>query len=351
MGGANTEIADSAADPETGQVQGTTEVVIEAAHFDPISIARTARRHKLASEASKRFERGVDPEAGVRRRAAHRRPAGAARRRHRRGRGHRGHRARPRRAPSRCPPTTRTGSRASPTAARPSYAASRRSAATSTGRTSWSSPSRRGGPTSPSPTTSPKRSSGWRGTRTCPPRCPSRRPGRGLTERQRLHRRVGRALAGAGYVEALNYPFIGEHVLDQLGLAGRRPEPPARHARQPALRRGARPAHDAAARAARRAAPQRRPRQPRPGALRDRPGLPAAGEEPGVALRLPVDRRPTDEEIAALDAVLPRAAAARRGRPRGRPRAGRLVGQGPPGRLGRRGRGGAHASPARPAPN
>lgn len=43
---------------------GTTEVVIEAAHFDPISIARTSRRHKLSSEASRRFERGVDPKLG-----------------------------------------------------------------------------------------------------------------------------------------------------------------------------------------------------------------------------------------------------------------------------------------------
>jgi phenylalanyl-tRNA synthetase beta chain len=50
MGGANTEIGSA-----------TTSVLIEAANFDPISIARTARRHKLPSEASKRFERGVDP--------------------------------------------------------------------------------------------------------------------------------------------------------------------------------------------------------------------------------------------------------------------------------------------------
>ncbi|WP_193078335.1 phenylalanine--tRNA ligase subunit beta [Brevibacterium aurantiacum] len=42
----------------------TTAVVIESAHFDPISIARTARRHKLSSEASRRFERGVDPLLG-----------------------------------------------------------------------------------------------------------------------------------------------------------------------------------------------------------------------------------------------------------------------------------------------
>ncbi|KNX37358.1 phenylalanine--tRNA ligase subunit beta [Luteipulveratus halotolerans] len=47
---------------ETSEVSATTtDVLIEAAHFDPISIARTARRHRLSTEASKRFERGVDP--------------------------------------------------------------------------------------------------------------------------------------------------------------------------------------------------------------------------------------------------------------------------------------------------
>ncbi|WP_439692724.1 phenylalanine--tRNA ligase subunit beta [Curtobacterium sp. SP.BCo] len=50
MGGARTEISDT-----------TTDVLIEAAGFDQVSIARTARRHKLPSEASRRFERGVDP--------------------------------------------------------------------------------------------------------------------------------------------------------------------------------------------------------------------------------------------------------------------------------------------------
>lgn len=53
MGGAAVEVNDE-----------TTAVVIESAHFDPISIARTARRHKLSSEASRRFERGVDPKLG-----------------------------------------------------------------------------------------------------------------------------------------------------------------------------------------------------------------------------------------------------------------------------------------------
>ncbi|HEU0257414.1 MAG TPA: phenylalanine--tRNA ligase subunit beta [Microbacteriaceae bacterium] len=50
MGGARTEIGPA-----------SRNVLVEAANFDPVSIARSARRHKLPSEASKRFERGVDP--------------------------------------------------------------------------------------------------------------------------------------------------------------------------------------------------------------------------------------------------------------------------------------------------
>lgn len=50
MGGAETEVGDA-----------TRDVLIEAAHFEPVTVARTARRHKLPSEASRRFERGVDP--------------------------------------------------------------------------------------------------------------------------------------------------------------------------------------------------------------------------------------------------------------------------------------------------
>jgi phenylalanyl-tRNA synthetase beta chain len=49
MGGAATEVGDS-----------TSTILVEAAHFDEVSIGRSRRRHKLPSEASKRFERGVD---------------------------------------------------------------------------------------------------------------------------------------------------------------------------------------------------------------------------------------------------------------------------------------------------
>ncbi|MFP5282279.1 MAG: phenylalanine--tRNA ligase subunit beta [Actinomycetes bacterium] len=52
MGGATTELSGA-----------TSTVVIEAAHFDALTVARTSRRHKLSSEASRRFERGVDPGA------------------------------------------------------------------------------------------------------------------------------------------------------------------------------------------------------------------------------------------------------------------------------------------------
>jgi phenylalanyl-tRNA synthetase beta chain len=47
---------------ETSEWQeGTVNVLLEAAHWDPVMVGRTARRHKLFSEAAKRWERGVDP--------------------------------------------------------------------------------------------------------------------------------------------------------------------------------------------------------------------------------------------------------------------------------------------------
>lgn len=49
FGGADTEVDER-----------TTDVLIEAAHFDPVSIARSSRRHRLPTESSRRNERGVD---------------------------------------------------------------------------------------------------------------------------------------------------------------------------------------------------------------------------------------------------------------------------------------------------
>jgi phenylalanyl-tRNA synthetase beta chain len=55
MGGASSEISAS-----------TTDVLVEAAFFDPMAIARSSKRHGLRSEASNRFERGVDPHLALR---------------------------------------------------------------------------------------------------------------------------------------------------------------------------------------------------------------------------------------------------------------------------------------------
>src|SRR6185437_1025942 len=55
MGGLNTEIDEA-----------STDLVIEAAHFSARGTAKMSRRHKLHSEASYRFERGVDRELPLR---------------------------------------------------------------------------------------------------------------------------------------------------------------------------------------------------------------------------------------------------------------------------------------------
>ena len=297
MGGASTEIAD------VTEAAGTTEVVIEAAHFAPVSIARTARRHKLSSEASKRFERGVDPEATS---AAAQRTvdllvllAGG---------------------------TAEAGVTEILSPGAPHTITLRadhpdKVAGVAYGRETVvrrlqqigcdvygaddltvTVPSWR--PDLRDPNDLAEEVIRLEGYENLPSTLPQPPSGRGLTERQRLHRRVGRALAGAGYVEALNYPFIGEEVLNQFGLAADDPrrdlvrlvnplsdaEPALRTTLLPgllaALRRNAgRGEHDLAL---------------------FETGLVfrATGDEP-PAVRLAVDRRPTDEEIAQLDAALP----------------------------------------------
>lgn len=50
MGGLNSEVKDT-----------TRNVLIECAHFEPISVRRTGKRLGIASEAGRRFERGTDP--------------------------------------------------------------------------------------------------------------------------------------------------------------------------------------------------------------------------------------------------------------------------------------------------
>lgn len=54
MGGENSEVSD-----------GTTTILLESACFNPVSIRKTARKLNLATEASYRFERGVDPNGTI----------------------------------------------------------------------------------------------------------------------------------------------------------------------------------------------------------------------------------------------------------------------------------------------
>jgi len=54
MGGENSEISNS-----------TTTVLVESAYFNPVSIRKTAKKTGIATDASHRFERGVDPEGTV----------------------------------------------------------------------------------------------------------------------------------------------------------------------------------------------------------------------------------------------------------------------------------------------
>ncbi|MEV2254651.1 phenylalanine--tRNA ligase subunit beta [Streptomyces sp. NPDC050147] len=297
MGGANTEIADHE------ETAGTTDVVIEAAHFDAISIARTARRHKLPSEAAKRFERGVDPQAAS---AAAQRTVdllvllagGTAE-----------------------PGVTEVIAPSAPhTIAMPADHPDK-VAGVKYGRETVvrrlqevgcdvygqdaltvTVPSWR--PDLAEPNDLAEEVIRLEGYENLPSTLPKPPAGRGLTARQRLHRRVGRALAGSGFVEAPNYPFIGEQVFDQLGLE---PGDPKRRVvklvnplsdEEPALRTTLLPGLLGALR-------RNEGRGSHDLALFETGLVFQPREESRVAVRLPVDRRPTDEEIASLTEALP----------------------------------------------
>ncbi|MGW2702070.1 phenylalanine--tRNA ligase subunit beta [Streptomyces sp. NPDC001340] len=299
MGGANTEIADHE-DVENA----TTDVVIEAAHFDEVAIARTARRHKLSSEASRRFERGVDPQAAA---AAAQRTvdllvllAG--------GTAEAG--------------VTEVSAPSAPHTITVPANHPDKVAGVDYGRETVvrrlqeigcdvygqdelivTVPSWRPDLLEPNDLAEEViRLEGYENLPSTLPKLPS---GRGLTHRQRLHRRVGRALAGAGYVEAPNYPFVGEQIFDQLGLEA---DDPARRVvklvnplndEEPALRTTLLPGLLGALR-------RNDGRGSHDLALFETGLVFQPREERRVAAgHLPVDRRPTDEEIAELNAALP----------------------------------------------
>jgi phenylalanyl-tRNA synthetase beta chain len=213
MGGASTEIS-----PES------TDVLIEAAHWDPPSISRTARRHKLFSEAAKRFERFTDPQLC---------PAAvefAARLLRRYGEGS----IQPGRTDvGEVEPTVPvtmpidlpdriagvryergvTVRRLGQIGCKVAVGTSDEGAALVTALP----PSWRGDLLQPADLV--EEVLRLEGYDSIPSTLPPAPPGTGLTETQRRRRTVSRALAEAGYVEVLPFPFMAAATWDALGLA------------------------------------------------------------------------------------------------------------------------------------
>ncbi|PZG21558.1 phenylalanine--tRNA ligase subunit beta [Micromonospora craterilacus] len=307
---------------ETSEVlPGTVNVLFEAAHWDPAMVGRTARRHKLFSEAAKRWERGVDPalplvalERAVRLLTEH---AGGAAGDEVLDIDH----VRPgtpvtmpvdlpsRRVGVDYPPArvvalleqigctvARGADRLAEDPGEVGVAAAVGEALTVTPPT-WR-------PDLTDPADLVEEVVRLDGYEKVPSLLPTAPPGRGLTWQQRRARAVSRSLAERGYVEVLAHPFVAADLADQLGL-------PADDSRRQAVRL-ANPLSEEE--------PLLRTTLLGPllgivkrnlgRGLRDlalyeigtvfqpRPG---AGRPPAMG----VDRRPTDAEFAAADAVVP----------------------------------------------
>jgi len=294
MGGESTEVSAS-----------TTALVIEAAHFEPVSIARSSRRHKLISEASRRFERGVDPEL----------PAAAAQRVvdllvHYGGGvvedGQTTVGAAPARTVIELDATLAadvTGIAIAPEQAVAALRAVGCEVEGESGRLRVVVPSWRPDITDPYDLVEEvARVVGYDRVDSVVPPAPA---GRGLTAAQRMRRRIGHALAGAGLSEVAVFPFVGPEDFDALGLAD---DDPRRRvislanplsSEAPALATTLAPGVlRAVARNVGRGQSSVAVWQVAPVFLVGPEGLPPAPVPP-------LDRGPTDEELRALDAALP----------------------------------------------
>lgn len=217
MGGAYSEISDA-----------TTRVVIEAAHFDAVYVAQTSRRHKLSSEASRRFERGVDrmlpPIAAARATKLLMEYGGAT------FEGASGVETAPDQTMITFDPqlTARTAGRDYDAALSANILESLGCKVEQTPGT-WlvKPPSWR--PDLVMPIDLVEEIIRIDGYDKVPTRLPVGPHGRGLTANQRLLRRIGLHLAGRGLVEVRNYPFVGVSELDALELSS---DATRRHAMQ-----------------------------------------------------------------------------------------------------------------------
>jgi phenylalanyl-tRNA synthetase beta chain len=231
MGGLSTEISDT-----------STDIVIEAAHFDEAGIATQARRHRLHSEASYRFERGVDRElplvASARAAAMLAELGGGSPLpgcTHAQVDVPRATIAMAVDYPDRvagvvygrdtvlrrlreigCEVSVDSRSAAVPTVA--PWRADASSLSGTVPVVSVRPPSWRPDLTDPADLT--EEVIRLEGYENIPARMPRALAGRGLTARQRLRRSIGRTLAEHGYVEVLASPFVPAADADSLGLTG-----------------------------------------------------------------------------------------------------------------------------------
>jgi phenylalanyl-tRNA synthetase beta chain len=291
MGGETTEMSDT-----------TTSILVEAAHWDAVSMFRTGRRHKITSEAGKRNERGVDPT--ICEAAADRVVELLVE--------HGGGEAHPGVTVVGTPPAMPVVEVAGDLAARVSGMPITEEQSIECLRAVGCEVSGSGTLSVTPPPWRPDlrdaqdfseevvRLVGYDQVPSVLPTPPS---GRGLTRPQQLRRRIGRTLAGEGFVEVVSFPFVGEADLDALGLTA---EDPRRD-----LLRLSNPLNAEAGFMTTTLLP---------GVLRAagknvghgnadvavfETGTVTLPRHAGPAAILPVDRRPTDEEFAALDAALP----------------------------------------------
>ncbi len=292
MGGKTTEMSAT-----------TTRVLIEAAHWDARAMFRTGRRHKLTSEAGRRNERGVDPticEAAAQRVAELLAEYGGG---------------------TIEPGVTVVGRAPEPrTITIPIDLPARITGMNIASDTTIANLEAVGCLVEASADTLTTTVPAWRpdlndpfdlveevarivGYEDVPSVLPPAPSGGGLSPVQAMRRRVGRTLAGQGYAEVLNFPFVGEADLDRLGLEAADPrrttlrlanplsaeEPLMTTTLLPGLLRSvsrnvSRGASDLALFET---APVTLPRDSAPTPI------------------LPVDRRPTDQEWEALNRAVP----------------------------------------------
>jgi phenylalanyl-tRNA synthetase beta chain len=213
MGGASTEVRTD-----------STDILLEAAIWDPPSIARAVRRHKLPSEASKRFERCVDPLL----------PPAALERAARLLRDHGDGSIQPGRSDeggARPLPSVTMAMALPDRVAGVNYARGvtvRRlgqiGCGTEVGASDDGTPIVTAQPPSwrpdlAEPADLVEEVLRLEGYDTIPSKLPAASSGTGTTAGQRRRRTVARALAEAGYIEVLPFPFVSPAMWDSLGLA------------------------------------------------------------------------------------------------------------------------------------